>query len=198
MPIPDFLQIWGHLLYENPTAFVVLAVIVFGLTWKVFSVVSAGENAALKARITELGDQLKQVSQAKPSLTEKQYGEIVRTLMSQARAPGKDLGGERVVVIEIGVGFMENVDIAQQLRDAAEDAGWKSTISLGRPDPKYANGIWILGSGDEPGGLPATRSILKAALGSAGLQAQEAEENQGLSDAHPYSASVVIGRLEPA
>jgi hypothetical protein len=201
MPILDFLEKWGHLLYQNPVAFLVFAGIVAGLTWWVASFRIAVLNdriSALKEQNSFLEKSSRAGSQqapAKPSLTTEQYGEIVRKL-SQARMIDKDLERERHVVIEIGIGFMENVDVAEQLRDAIKDAGWQSSFSLGRPDPKYKHGIWILGSGEQRGGLPATRSILKTALGSAGLQAQEAEDMQVMGDSHPFIASVIIGKLE--
>jgi hypothetical protein len=193
MTIPEFLKEWGHLLVQNPIAFVVFAGIIGAVAWRVARSVYSAQVAGLREQIEIL--KLRRESPAvKPSLNQGQYGRIVRAL---GKYPIRSDNGNHVRTVEINIelGVTENENFASQLKDAIGDAGWSVRIGRTYPSQSFTKGIWIIGPDsrlDEP---PNTRKILKMAFAEAGLKAQEQIEGfLGYND--PWLAFVLIGKPE--
>src|SRR5579872_5561938 len=85
MPIPEFVEKWGHLVAGNPVPFLALALIVAAMTWWFAHAHFSGQIAVLRAHKSFLESKLDGLSQPSPqagtfSLTQEQYGKIVEYL----------------------------------------------------------------------------------------------------------------------
>lgn len=196
MPIPDFVDRWGHLVAENPVPFLALTLIVAAATWWFANARFSGQIDALKAHNSFLDTKLSHLSVAnpaplKPALTVDQYGQIIGHLREYANTyKAEKIEFFRTVYVQVAIGFSENEQFATQLQNALKNAGWHAMFQGPNQDQRCQSGIWIFGSESE--GI-STRSILKTALACAGFNSQVEEETIGK---HPAAfALVVLGNL---
>jgi len=197
MPIIDFLDKWGKLVAQNPIVFICFFLVIAGLTWKVTSFAYAGRIDTLKEKLSFLETRLSAVlsgsTNDKPGLSQDQYGYLVRhirTCPSPCKHDGKTL--DRLVYIEVAVGFPENEAIAVQIRDAIKDCGWKCVFSGPNDLEMCRDGIWVLGYETSLDDSPSTPSVIRAAFAGAGLKTSLGKYIQEIP---PHMAMVVIGRI---
>lgn len=201
MRIPEFLEKWGQLMIHNPIAFVVFAIMIAGLTWKVSQFAYSGQISALRERLSLAEEKAKHagegITSTRPAITSEQSGYIARYLRECDPTYITESGDKkaRIVCVQIPANSNENESIAYRLKNAIESAGWKSSFELRRPEERYQHGIWILGPMTQPGKEPTTRTILKGALANAGLQSRD-EEEQGIGYRQPELAFIVLGKLD--
>jgi hypothetical protein len=194
MGIPDFLEKWGHLVWQNPIAFILFAGIVGAATWRTCRGRYLERIAVLNDRIAALKESSNNKAAISPSLSQDQRGQIVRCLR-QYVARTEDGKGVRTVSIQIELGITENEEIAKQFQGAIKDAEWSAKIDRAYPRESYTQGIWILGPDLKPGEPPNTRTILKRALSEAGFQCQEHVE--GFMEYNdPWLAFLVLGKID--
>jgi hypothetical protein len=199
--LPEFVEKWGHLMAQNPAAFITLGFLAIMGTWLFAKLIYSGQIAILKEHVSLLERQVNHVPEGKigtkPSLTADQYGQIVRYLKEQDPIYTTEDGRKqtRYIYVQTPANSDENEAIAFRLKNAIESAGWKATFDLRTPEERYSHGIWILGPDSEPERQTTSRVIIKAALASAGIQSND-EEEQGVGYHQPSLAFVILGTVE--
>lgn len=201
MPIPEFLTKWGYLIVQNPVAFIVFAGIIGAMVWWLASyriTVLNDRISGLKERNDFLESSIR-LDSHKPTagklLTQEQYGQIVRYLQKSGCEYINEDGSkkERIICVQIPANSNENEATAYRLRDAIESAGWKAAFELRIPEERYQDGIWVIGPTAEPGKQPTTRTIIRGALASAGIQSRDEEERE-FPYRQPELAFVILGK----